>query len=437
MARYHYIDPEELERDPFAKSSEDQNEFSRLLAEERELVGAARRYRVGDQVTGRVVSVGTDTIFVDLGGKMTGALAIEDLRASGSVTLPKVDEEVTAYVRQDSGSELILTKSLRRSETDDTLLRNAYENHLPIEAKVEKVINGGYEVTVGRKRGFVPFSGMDMQRAADPEAYVGQVFRFHITTFSQGGRNLVLSRRELLQEEKQEKVREVLGDLEPGQTRRATITRLATFGAFADLGGGLEGLIPMSELSWSRVKKPDDVVKVGDTVQVRILRVEHSPRLRISLSLKDAGEDPWVAMATRMVPGSWLEGQVTKANAQGVAVRIATGIEGLVPVRELSWERRVPSGDEIVAVGDVVRVFVLESNVEAQRLVLSLRGPMPRKMLSALEARRRAGAELSADEEAALADSAKMQKIVGSGTGGNREDVSTLAAAFEKAKRRG
>lgn len=435
MARFRYVDPEDIDGDPFAKRKDGDDEFSRLLAEEANIPVAARRYRVGDQVTGRVVSVGVDNIFIDLGGKTTGSLAIEDLRASGQLTMPQVDEEFTAYVRQDTGSELILTRSLRRSDASDDLLERAYEQHLPVDGKVEKVINGGYEVTVGNKRAFCPFSGMDKQRGNDPETYVGSVLRFHIQTFAKG-RNLVLSRREIVAEEQEEAKRDVLSGIEVGQSRRAIITRIAIFGAFADLGG-VDGLIPMSELSWTRVKSAADVVKVGDAVQVRVLKVEHAPKLRISLSLKDAGEDPWIIASQRLIPGDWLDGEIAKISTKGVHVRVSQGVEGLVPVRELTWDSVQGDAADLVTIGETVKAFILEANAEEQHLVLSLRGPMPKALLTSLEARKRAGGTLTPAEENLLSESEKFHKIIAKmPKSAGREESSALAAAFTQAKRK-
>ena len=216
----------------------------------------------------------------------TATLAVEEFLTAG-LTAPALGDEIQAYVRKDDGSEIILTRSLRRGEQDDTLLRSAHETRLPVEAKVEKVVKGGFEASLSGKRAFVPLSQMELGNVADPESYIGQVLKFIITEFKQGGKNIVLSRKTILKDEREAKAGEIVRTLEVGQKLSATITRLADFGAFADLGG-IEGLIPMSELAWKRVGKAQDVVKIGESVNVKVIRIEHTPRLRVALSLKQA-----------------------------------------------------------------------------------------------------------------------------------------------------
>jgi small subunit ribosomal protein S1 len=285
MSKIRFIDSEDFGRDPFASEEHETTEFEKLL-ESDSTSASLKRYRAGEPVTGRVLRVGEEFVFVDLGGKSTATLAVEEFLTAG-LTAPVLGDEIQAYVRKDSGSEIILTRSLRRGEQDDTLLRSAHETRLPVEAKVEKVVKGGFEASLSGKRAFVPLSQMELGNVADPESYIGQVLKFIITEFKQGGKNIVLSRKTILKDEREAKAGEIVRNLEVGQKLSATITRLADFGAFADLGG-IEGLIPMSELAWKRVGKAQDVVKIGETVNVKVIRIEHTPRLRVALSLKQA-----------------------------------------------------------------------------------------------------------------------------------------------------
>jgi len=285
MSKIRFIDSEEFGRDPFASEEHEITEFEKLLESDSTSV-SLKRYRAGEPVTGRVLRVGEEFVFVDLGGKSTATLAVEEFLTAG-LTAPALGDEIQAYVRKDNGSEIILTRSLRRGEQDDTLLRSAHETRLPVEAKVEKVVKGGFEASLSGKRAFVPLSQMELGSVADPESYIGQVLKFIITEFKQGGKNIVLSRKTILKDEREAKAGEIARNLEVGQKLSATITRLADFGAFADLGG-IEGLIPMSELAWKRVGKAQDVVKIGETVNVKVIRIEHTPRLRVALSLKQA-----------------------------------------------------------------------------------------------------------------------------------------------------
>lgn len=285
MSKIRFIDSEDFGRDPFASEDHETTEFEKLLESE-STSASLKRYKAGEPVSGRVLRASSEFIFIDLGGKSTATLATEEYVSAG-LTPPGVGEDIQAFVRKDSGSEIILTRSLRRGEQDDSLLRSAYETRLPVEAKVEKVVKGGFEASLSGKRAFVPQSHMDLGTITDPESYVGQVLKFIITEYKQGGKNIVLSRKSILKDERDAKAGELVRTLEVGQKVSATITRLADFGAFADLGG-VEGLIPMSELAWKRVNKAQDIVKIGETVDVKVIRIEHSPRLRVALSLKQA-----------------------------------------------------------------------------------------------------------------------------------------------------
>ena len=285
MSKVRFVDTDELGRDPFAAEDNETTEFEKLLEAEKSSA-TLKRYKAGESVTGTVLRCSAEFVFVDLGGKSTATLPIEEFAAAG-ITPPAAGDDVQAYIRKDNGSEIILTRSLRRGEQDDSMLRSAYETRLPVEAKIEKSIKGGFEASLSGKRAFVPLSQMELGQVAEPESYIGQVLKFIITEYKAGGKNIVLSRKTVLKDEKDARAGEIIRTLEVGQKLTATVTRLADFGAFADLGG-VEGLIPMSELAWKRVAKAQDVVKVGEAVNVKIIRIEHSPRLRVALSLKQA-----------------------------------------------------------------------------------------------------------------------------------------------------
>jgi small subunit ribosomal protein S1 len=433
MAKFHYVDKEDFSRDPFAAEEGNDSEFEALLGAETVTV-QTRRYRQGEQVSGRVMSVGEEFLFIELGGKNAGALAIEEYKG-GDALMPKLGDEVTVYVREDNGSEVILTRQLRRGETDDAALRGAYENKTPVEAKVEKVVKGGFEASLSGKRAFIPQSQMDTATVENTESYVGQVFKFHITEFK-GGKNIVLSRKSILREEQQESVQALLRTLAPGQVTRVTVTRLADFGAFADLGG-VEGLIPLSELSWKRVKSAGDVVKPGDVLTVKILRIEHSPRLRIGLSLKDAGEDPWMSHATQMAPGTVLEGTVARLADFGAFVSVFEGIEGLAHVSQLSWERRIGHPREVLKEGQALKVHVLSLDLEGRKLSLSVKGPMPEEMAQKLASRKAGGGReaLSSEEREQMAEWESFQKVRQSNPTAS-QGAGLLADAFARANQK-
>ncbi len=197
MAKYQYIDPEEQSRDPFASEEQNTSEFETMLQGEKD-IPFGKKYKPGEPVTGVVLSVSSEFVFVDLGGKNAGSISCEEYLAAG-LPVPKIKENITVYVRQDNGSEILLTRALKRGDADELMIRNAFESKIPVEAKIEKVNKGGFEATIGSKRCFVPMSGMELRRIENPDIYIGGVFQFHITEMK--GRNIVLSRKSLLREE--------------------------------------------------------------------------------------------------------------------------------------------------------------------------------------------------------------------------------------------
>ena len=286
MSRDYYAGPHFSNADPFNENNDDTtSEFEKLLALENRAV-TAQKLKPGIQITGQVLQVGAQFLFIDLGGKSAAALAIEEFTTAG-LTPPQVGEAVAAFVRSDNGSEIILTRSIRRSDASDATIQQAFEGGLPIEGKVEKVVKGGFEITVAGKRGFVPQSHMDAHSPTDPEKYVGLVLPFIISEYRNNGRQFVLSRRALLKAEQNQKAQEVLQHLEVGQTVHCTISRFVTFGAFVDLGGP-EALLPLSEMSWTRINNPEAHFQQGQSLSVKIIRIEKEPKLKIAVSFKEA-----------------------------------------------------------------------------------------------------------------------------------------------------
>ena len=432
MARFHYIDKEDLSKDPFGAEEEipKGSEFETLLSEDTAVV-RNKKFRPGESVTGTVISVGETYIFVDLGGKNAGALPKEELTAMGTL-FPKVGDEVTAFVKSDNGSEVVLSKQLRRGESDDSALRLAYENGVPIEGKVDKVVKGGFEVSLSGKRAFVPQSQMDFATIENPEVFVGTVQRFLITEFKP--RNIVLSRKALIKEERQEQVQELLRTLQVGQSVAGTVTKFLTFGAFVDIGG-IEALVPLSELGWKRVKNAEEVLKLGEKITAKVLRIEHTPKLKIALSLKDAGEDPWLSHATRLVPGSAVPGVVTRLSDFGAFVQVFEGVEGLAHVSQLTWEKRVGHPREVVTGGQEVNVHILSVDLEARKLSLSIKGPMPEELAKKLASKTKGDSEMTDAERTDMAEWKSFQDLQKKAAH-DSGSANAFAAAFAIAKKK-
>ena len=243
---------------------------------------------------------------------------------------------------------------------------------LPIEGKVTEVVNGGFRVQIMGQTAFCPISQMDTRRIEDSTLYIGKKFEFRITQFEK--RNIVVSRRRLLEEQKSLSVDAFMQDHRPGDTLQGVVTRLESFGAFIEVAPGLEGLAHISEVSWSRVAHPQEAVQLGQVVQVKILKIEEvNGRLNVSLSVKQAQATPWENLPEGIREGNIVEGKVTRCMKFGAFVEVAPGIEGLVPLSEMSYTKRVVKSDEIIKEGEKVHVLIKEIRLDERRLLLSVK----------------------------------------------------------------
>lgn len=429
MAKFRFLD---LEDDEFREGSAQENEFAALLAEESVSATDRGGVRVSEKVVAPVMQVGRETLYLDLGGKLTGVASLDEWTDDPT---PQVGDVVELFVKSVSGSEVILTRVLKTDAADPRQWIHAKESGAPVEAKVEKAVNGGFQVKAGQTRAFVPISHMDVVSITDPESYVGKSFSFQVLEVKEGGRNIIFSRRQLLRQAEDEQRTALLQELKEGETRTATVTKLMPFGAFAKLGPGVEGLIPLSELSWKRVTKAEDVVKEGEQVQVKVLSISHSPKLRLGLSLKDAGADPWQLLATRLTPGQHVKGTVSRVVDFGAFVATEEDVEGLVHVSELSWTKRIRHPGDVLRPGEQHTFTVLQVDGESRRLSLSLRGPMPEDMQVRLRSAKEGGQELS-PEEREMMESWKAYESARSAAPAASLSApqGILAAAFQQAR---
>ncbi len=358
----------------------DSDSFEALLGqfEQRSGGGARREPRVGDRVRGRVVSIGRENVFVDIGAKSEGAMPTEELRdAEGELRVQVGDtlDAVVARLDERSGTLLLASQGSRRVH-GSAELQAAFESHLPVEGLITAVTKGGVEVQVAGMRAFCPASQLDLHYIEETDSFVGQRLSFRITRYEGGRRpNLVLSRRELLEEEQRLLAEQTRARLEVGAVLNGKVTSLQDYGAFVDLGG-VEGMVHISELAFGHVKHPQDLLTVGQSVEVAVLRVETTsdPRHpeKIALSIRALARDPWKDAGLRLSEGLRVKGTVTRLQPFGAFVELEPGIEGLVHVSELGAGRRVSHPREVVDVGDVVDATVLGVDPEKRRVALSL-----------------------------------------------------------------
>ncbi len=329
----------------------------------------------GDMVEGQIISIGSARVYVDTGTKSDGvAEKIELLDENGELPY-KVGDKIKLYVVSQSESEVILSKALSGAGKA-VMLQDASRDRTPVEGKVTGVIKGGFSVDIMGKRSFCPVSQMDVKYVENQEEYIGQTHNFLITRFEEGGRNIVVSRRDLLNEEIKEKQKEYFNRVKEGDTVQGTITKLMAYGAFVELIPGVEGMAHISELSWSRIEKPEEIVKSGDIVSVKILKIEsseNSENLKISLSMKQTSSNPWDNMESSFNTGDQVSGKVVRLTSFGAFVEIVPGVDGLVHISEMSHTKRVLRPDDVVQVGERVQVVIKSIDMDSKRISLSIK----------------------------------------------------------------
>jgi small subunit ribosomal protein S1 len=326
----------------------------------------------GEVVTGNVVRIDKDEVLVDIGYKSEGVIPASELSIRRSVDPHDevhLGEEVDATVltKEDQDGRLIMSKKRARFEKAWRRIETAAESGEPVEGTVIEVVKGGLIIDLG-VRGFLPASLVDIRRVPNLDEYMGTKIETKVIELNRSRNNVVLSRRAVLEEERKEVRQQILDRLQPGLVVDGQISNIVDFGAFVDLDG-IDGLIHISELSWSHVNHPSEILTIGDTVKVKVLDIDRD-RQRISLGLKQTQEDPWQRIVDTYNVGDELEGKVTKVVTFGAFVEILDGVEGLVHISELA-PHHVESPREIVHPGDEIRVKILEIDSERRRLSLS------------------------------------------------------------------
>ncbi len=326
----------------------------------------------GQVVTGHVVRIDKDEVLVDIGYKSEGVIAANELSIRKSVD-PKdevhLGEEVDAIVliKEDQDGRLMMSKKRARFEKAWRRIETAAESGEPVEGTVIEVVKGGLIIDLG-VRGFLPASLVDIRRVPNLDEYMGTKIESKVIELNRSRNNVVLSRRAVLEEERKEVRQQILDRLQPGLVVEGQISNIVDFGAFVDLDG-IDGLIHISELSWSHVNHPSEILTIGDTVKVKVLDIDRD-RQRISLGLKQTQEDPWQRIVDTYNVDDELAGKVTKVVTFGAFVEILDGVEGLVHISELA-PHHVESPREVVHPGEEIRVRILEIDSERRRLSLS------------------------------------------------------------------
>src|SRR5436305_2901413 len=328
----------------------------------------------GEVVHGTVVRVDKDEVLVDIGYKSEGVIPVAELSIRRSVNPAgevSLGDEVDALVltKEDAEGRLILSKKRARFELAWKAIEQAAESGEPVLGKVIEVVKGGLILDLG-VRGFLPASLVDIRRVQDLDEFMSQELECKVIELNRQRNNVVLSRRAVLEEERKDQRQRILDQLSPGDKVEGTISNIVDFGAFVDLNG-MDGLIHISELSWSHVNHPSEVLEIGQTVNVQVLDIDRD-RQRISLGLKQTQSDPWQHVLDSHQEGDVVEGTVTKVVTFGAFVEILPGVEGLVHISELA-QHHVENPREIVSQGDKVKVRIVEVDADRRRLSLSLK----------------------------------------------------------------
>lgn len=347
-------------------------EFARLL--DQQASGQRQEVKTGAKVQGVLVKIGPEDSFVDFGGRSEGRIKTLELHDAEGKPGLVVGDPIEAYVVEDQ-AEILLTRFLHQHDHASDKLYQAFKAGIPVEGQVKATNKWGLGVDIQGVRAFCPLSQIALRFVEDPQTFRDQTLQFKILRYSDQGRNIVLSRRALLEEEQEQQAGQVKARIAEGAQLEGKVTRMEAFGAFVDLGGGIEGMIHVSELSHERVGHPNELLKEGQEVQVRVLKVkdlDDKRKARISLSLKAMQEDPWAEVMARFKEGTVVQGKVEALETYGAFVDLEGKVRGLVHVSELA-DKRVAHPRDVLSVGQEVRVLVLEVDGRRKRLRLSIK----------------------------------------------------------------
>jgi len=346
--------------------SEQEEDFAALF----EASEKARQFKRGQAVDGTIVAIGPQFAFVDIGGKGEAELDVAELKdADGDIEV-SVGDKITAMVVSTSGGITLSRKGVRNAATLREL-EDAFRNGVAVEGKVAQAIKGGYEVRIARERAFCPLSQIDIARTADPAVHVGKVLAFLVVEYKNGGKDIVLSRRKLLERQQQADADVVRKSIVADAILTGRVASVLDFGAFIDFGGGIQGLLHVSEMSWSRITSPSAMVAVGDEITVKVLRVDEASG-KISLGLKQLQGDPWASVASSYAVGQVHTGRITRIAEFGAFVELAPGVEGLAHASTFAPTGRPGDWAKSISIGQTGAFEILTIDPTQKRIGLAL-----------------------------------------------------------------
>ncbi len=342
--------------------------FAELFAASQSKTG---RLKPGEQIKAKVLHLSGEWVFLDIGQKGEGVLAAAELRDPEGKLVVSPGDIITAwFVGGERGEMRFTTKIGGVGAADRSLIEDAWNAGIPVEGSVEKEVKGGFEVKIGSNRAFAPFSQMSLRRVSDASVFVGKRLKFMITEYAEGGRNLIVSHRAILEEEAAQEKELLKGTLQVGMIMNATVTSIQKFGAFVR-AGGIEGLLPVSEIGWKRVENVADILTVGDEISV-VLKFIDWENDKFSFSLKDTLANPWDAMLDNFPVGSSHTGTVSRLAQFGAFVTLGDGIDGLLHISKIGKGKRIAHPREVLKEGEVVEVLIEGVDRDTKRISLAL-----------------------------------------------------------------
>lgn len=362
------IDPHDLDDAQMKRELAEQ--LGEVSPEELERMASAEPRPIGPdekgRITGKVISISGEDVFVDVGAKSEGVAPLSEFEPDEPPEVGQVLEFIPHGFDRESG---LMRLSLREAVVEASL--DTLRVGDVVKARVTGSNIGGLELRVHGLRGFMPMSQVDLVRHEDFASFIGRWLESEVTEIDRRGKNLVLSRRRVLEREREEERQQLRFQLEEGQVRKGIVRRLTDFGAFVDLGG-IDGLLHVSDMSYARVNHPREILKKDQEIDVKVLKVD-LVKDRISLGMKQLQTDPWTLVEGKYNVGETIEGKITRLMDFGAFVQLEDGIEGLIPISEMSWTHRVMHPKDVVAVGDAVRVVILAVDAKKRKVSLSLK----------------------------------------------------------------
>jgi len=344
----------------------EEGSFAEML--EQSMVGKTQ-LEPGQKIDATVLQIGEEWIFLDVGQKGEGVLDRKELLDNEGQLSIAVGDRVSAYFMSRKGGELRFTTRLGGGSAGTAQLEEAWRSEIPVEGRIEKEIKGGYEIKLpGNVRAFCPFSQLGLRRQDSAEEVIGTTRDFRITQFSEQGRNIVVSHRVILEEERRQQRAELMTSLKEGMVVSGTVTNIRDFGAFVDIGG-LEGLLPISEISYSRIENIEDVLQVGQQLDLAVKRCDWENE-RFSFSLRDTLADPWSTVKSSYPVGSTHTGTVSRLAKFGAFITLEGGIDGLVHISKIAGDQRIKHPQDVLTLGQALQVTIEKVDLDEKRISL-------------------------------------------------------------------